>query len=266
MVNGYSILNAGRREFRMDTKPRVIISSDWSECLSPNGPFDPIAFSFPEHTSALESVFRQYTGNAITLTAAVERINALIPECLSADAMDSYLDADFAMYTGAAEFITQAREMGALFVINTTGSQGYFQRALAKGLLPNVDVVAANPFIAYPQRVGGPAFHLTVTEIVDKPKNTQAVLTQTGLAPGRVMVMGDSGGDGPHFLWGAEQGCYLVGAMTKVSLTAYCQSHGISLDRRFGVSYEPGQKRDIHHEMSYDYRELLSVIQALEAR
>ncbi len=250
----------------MNTTPRVIISSDWSECLSPNGPFDPIAFRFPEHKGPLKAIFREYTGNAITLTAAVERIRKLMPAPLTAEAMDAYLDAEFAMYTGAREFITKARDMGALFVINTTGSQGYFQRALAKKLLPEVDVIAANPFIAYPLTAGGPRFHLTVTEIADKPKNTQAVLTETGISPHRVMVMGDSGGDGPHFLWGAEQGCYLVGAMTKMSLSKYCQSHKITLNKRFGISYEPGQQRDIHEEMKYDYQELLSVIKELESR
>ena len=29
-------------------KYKAIISSDWNECLAPTGPFDPIAFVYPE--------------------------------------------------------------------------------------------------------------------------------------------------------------------------------------------------------------------------
>ena len=27
---------------------QAMVSTDWSECLSPNGPFDPITFNYPE--------------------------------------------------------------------------------------------------------------------------------------------------------------------------------------------------------------------------
>lgn len=35
-------------EVDMKRKYKVMISSDWSECLAPSGPFDPIAFVCPE--------------------------------------------------------------------------------------------------------------------------------------------------------------------------------------------------------------------------
>ena len=44
-----------------------ILSSDWSECLSPSGPFDFIAFNFPQLAPELNEVFRSYTGNLISL-------------------------------------------------------------------------------------------------------------------------------------------------------------------------------------------------------
>ena len=43
-------------------KYKAMISSDWSECLSPNGPFDPIAYNYPNLTDALEQIFRQVHG------------------------------------------------------------------------------------------------------------------------------------------------------------------------------------------------------------
>jgi hypothetical protein len=88
-------------------------------------------------------------------------------------------------------------------MINTTAMQGYFQRAMAKGLLPKGIVLAANPFISYPgQGVG----MCEVREIEDKAKNTAATLQKCSVPPKKLIVMGDSGGDGPHFAWGASVG------------------------------------------------------------
>ncbi len=43
----------------MNARPyRAILSSDWNECLAPCGPFDLIAFNYPEHQEALTAVFR----------------------------------------------------------------------------------------------------------------------------------------------------------------------------------------------------------------
>ncbi len=91
-------------------------------------------------------------------------------------------------------------------MINTTGTQGYFQRAFAKGLLPKVPVVAANPFIRFPGEDAEVNFGHHVLETDDKAKNTAAVVAEFNISPKRVIVMGDSGGDGPHFKWGASAG------------------------------------------------------------
>ena len=49
----------------------AMISTDWNECLAPSGPFDPISFAYPYLSQELESVFRLYTGNKMTLGQAV---------------------------------------------------------------------------------------------------------------------------------------------------------------------------------------------------
>jgi hypothetical protein len=81
-----------------------------------------------------------------------------------------------------------------------------------------------------------------------------------GILPGKIVVMGDSGGDGPHFAWGAEVGAHLVGSMTKPSLEKYCKSKGIEIGTRFGVTYSEGAKRDTGREMKVDFMGLVPVI------
>jgi len=53
------------------TQYRALVSSDWSECLSPNGPFDPLSFNYPEYKEELEEIFNRYTGNIISLNDAL---------------------------------------------------------------------------------------------------------------------------------------------------------------------------------------------------
>ena len=146
-------------------------------------------------------------------------------------------------------------------MINTTGTQGYFQRSIRKGLIPEVPIVAGNPMISFPQTSDGERYSNMVTEIGDKPLCSEAVAKATGLPPAKVVVIGDSGGDGPHFEWGARSGAYLVGSMTKPSLGAYCESHGIEINRLFGVSYSQGEKRDVDKEMTVDFMDLAVVIE-----
>lgn len=239
----------------------AIVSSDWSECLSPNGPFDPIAFTYPELEPELISIFRSYTGNAITLTDAVKRITELLPAPFTVEQMDRYLEASFQTYTAVPEFIEWCLSRDILFMLNTTGTQGYFQRALAKGLLPRVPVVAANPMIRFPGTCDEERFAHEVREISDKGKNTEAVMHAHGLTPDRVVVMGDSGGDGPHFMWGAAAGAFLIGSMTKDSLSTFCRRAGARIHLRFGISYGPGEKRDVAREMQVNFMELTKVIE-----
>ena len=75
------------------------------------------------------------------------------------------------------------------------------------------------------------------------------------------ILIGDSGGDGPHFEWGASVGAYLVGSMTKPSLESYCRKKEIKINTRFGVSYSEGEKKDPAREMEVDFMGLVSVIE-----
>ena len=56
------------------SKYKAIVSSDWSECLSPNGPFDPITFNFPALEDELNQIFKEYTGNLVSLAYATDII------------------------------------------------------------------------------------------------------------------------------------------------------------------------------------------------
>ncbi|MBI5569921.1 MAG: hypothetical protein HY914_08260 [Desulfomonile tiedjei] len=243
-----------------DRRYRAVVSSDWSECLSPNGPFDPISFTYPELAQELARIFTDYTGNRISLTHATAKIAGLMPQPFTSEQMDAYLDAGFATYTGVPDLIEWCLGKDILFMINTTGTQGYFQRVFAKRLLPPVPVVAANPLIRFEER-GDPARFVHETlEIEDKPRSTEAVLQTWHVPRDKVVIMGDSGGDGPHFQWGAAIGAYLVGNMAKPSLKQYCDARGIIIHTCFGVSYAPGESRDASREQNVNFMELIDFI------
>ena len=250
--------NPRGKGFGMKSMYNGIISSDWNECLAPCGPFDPIAFAYPELKAELSGIFRQYTGNQISLSEATRRIGGLLPKPLTERQMDTYLDASFVTYRGVTDLIRWCTKHGILFMINTTGMQGYFQCAMAKGLLPKGIVVAANPMISYP---GQGTEMYEVREIEHKAKNTETVMRAHGIPPNKVILIGDSGGDGPHFVWGASVGAHLIGSMTKPSLEKYCMEKGIEISTRFGVTYSEGEKRDTAREMEVDFMGLVAVVE-----
>ncbi|MGE5257822.1 MAG: hypothetical protein ACM3KE_14185 [Hyphomicrobiales bacterium] len=239
---------------------RGILSSDWSECLSPSGPFDFIAFNFPQLTTDLNEVFRSYTGNLISLGDACLKIKKLLPGPVTEDMMDAYLDRSYAVYRGVPELIEWCQSNGILFMLNTTGMIGYFQRVLAKGLLPRIPVLSANPMFRYPASATDPATIFDLLETRDKAKNSAAVVAGMGIPANRVIVMGDSGGDGPHFEWAHQAGAFTIGSMTKHSLSAFCRRQDIPIGLRFGVSYEKGAVRDEKKEKGVDFRDLINPI------
>jgi hypothetical protein len=249
---------SAEEEADMKIKYKGMISSDWNECLAPCGPFDPIAFAYPELEAELSGVFRMYTGNQISLSEATRRIEGLLPKPVTEKQMDAYLEGSFVTYTGVRNLIQWCTKNHVLFMINTTGMQGYFQRAIAKGLLPPEIVVAANPMISYP---GNDMKMYEVREIEDKAKNTMALLREHGPPAQRLIIMGDSGGDGPHFEWGASVGAHLVGSMTKPSLQSFCKKKGIEFNTRFGVTYSEVKKKDLEREMEVDFMGLVRVIE-----
>jgi len=244
------------------TRPvyRALVSSDWSECLSPNGPFDPIAFTYPHLAPDLTRVFKEYTGNRISLPEAYTTITRLLPGPLTVEHMDAYLDRAFRTYAGVPELVKWCADHRILFMINTTGTQGYFQRIFAKGLLPDVAVVAANPLIRFSDLGDASRYVHEVIDTPDKAKNTEAVIREWNIPLNKVAVMGDSGGDGPHFAWAAERGIFTIGSMTKASLKEYCQSRSIVIDEFFGLTYSPGEARNVEEEMKVDFMRLADVI------
>jgi hypothetical protein len=243
-------------------KYRAMVSSDWSECLSPNGPFDPLWFSYPELKPDLLSIFQHYTGNDISLTDAVRRIEGLVPAPLTVKQMDEYLDASFRTYTGVPQLIQWCLDNDILFMINTTGTFAYFQRASAKGLIPRVPVVSANPMLRFDD---ADSTYVTceIREIEDKPTNTETVLRSMDIPPEKLVVMGDSGGDGPHFRWAARTGGHLIASMAKASLTRYCLANGVEIGTFFGLKYDEGVPRNIVEEMKVDFMQLTSVLEGI---
>jgi len=243
-------------------KFKALVSSDWNECLAPCRPFDPISFVYPELKRDLSGIFAEYTSNEITLIDAARRISALIPGCITVDQMDAYLDARFATYLGVPDFIEWCLSHGILFMINTTGVQGYFQRVFARNLMPSVPIVSANPLIRFPGAAKDPRFLYQVNEIEDKPKNTESIMKFLGVAPRWVVVIGDSGSDGPHFEWASKVGAYVIGSMTKPSLEAYCRDRAIKIDQRFGVSYSysPDGKKDRDEERRVNFMGLTGLL------
>ena len=244
---------------------KAIISSDWSECLSPSGPFDFIAFNFPQLEPKLNEVFPSYTGNRISLGEASGSRRCL-PGPVTTDMMDAYLDQAFAVYRGVPELIEWCLGKGILFMLNTTAMIGYFQRVFAKGLLPRVPVLSANPLIRFAASGTDPGDVYELNETRDKGKNTAAVVQHFGIPAGRIVVMGDSGGDGPHFEWAARAGAFIIGSMTKHSLSSYCRERDIPIRLRFGVSYGEGEGRDVEKEKRFDFMDLVEPLQAILKR
>lgn len=240
----------------MITTYRALVSSDWNQCLAPTGPFDVIAHLYPHLKPDLDDIFGQYTGNHISLSEAMDRMQILLPEPVSAARMDAYLVDHFRIYPGVADFIKTCRKENVLFMINTTAVIGYFQRAAARRLIRKPAVLSAHPLIRYEPDKAEPDITLPLFETSDKGKNTEAVAAQFNIPFHHIFIIGDSGGDGPHFEWGAKAGATLIGSMTKDSLTRYCDERGITIDLNFGHTYASGEALAPQKEQTYDFMEL----------
>ena len=80
------------------------------------------------------------------------------------------------------------------------------------------------------------------------------------IPPQKILVMGDSGGDGPHFKWASDQHAVRVASMAKPSLKQYCFKQQIEIHAYFGISYQDGEPRRQADEMQVDFRELIPFI------
>jgi hypothetical protein len=245
------------------THYHAIVSSDWNECLAPCGPFDCVAFVYPELADALTAVFKQYTGNDIPLSQANRKIQDMMPAPITPDQMDAYLENHFAVYRGVPDLIEWCLSRDILFMINTTGAIGYFQRLLAKKLIPPIPALSAHPGITYSATPSDPGHVIKLFEVQDKGPNTQQALRLMDMSSQKIILMGDSGGDGPHFQWGVDKGAFLIGSMTKPSLQTYCRQQGIRIDLLFGLSYRAGENKRLDDEMAVDFRELIPVVSEL---
>ena len=147
-------------------------------------------------------------------------------------------------------------------MINTTGMIGYFQRVFARGLLPRVPVIAAHPMVRFPESGSDPRVIINLFETGDKAKSSAAVIQSMGIPADKVILIGDSGGDGPHFEWGSKTGAYLIGSMTKTTLVDYCCKKNIMIDLKFGINYTKDDTRDVRKEMQVNFMDLAATIEA----
>ena len=175
--------------------------------------------------------------------------------------MDAYLDKAFTTYPGVANLIEWCLSKNILFVITTTGMIGYFQRVFAKGLLPRVPVISAHPLVRFSESSSDPRHIYDLFETGDKAKNTETAIHSFGISFDRVILMGDSGGDGPHFEWGSKTGAFLIGSMTKASLNNYCRKKNIIINLRFGIDCTKNGKRDVQKEMQVNFMDLADTIE-----
>jgi hypothetical protein len=148
-------------------------------------------------------------------------------------------------------------------MINTTGMTGYFQRIFAKSLLPRVPALSAHPMVRYPKQHSDPNVIFDLFEIKDKGTNTEAAVRHFNIPFSKIIIMGDSGGDGPHFEWGTKADAFLIGSMTKSSLESYCLKNNININVRFGNSETAGEKNDLKKEAQIDFMDLASRIDDL---
>ena len=242
---------------------KAIISSDWNQCLSPCGPFDPIVYNYPDLTLDLTTIFKEYTGNKISLGTANKRIKKLLPGLISIQQMDAYLDESFITCKGVPGLIDWCTKNKILFMINTTGLMGYFQRIFAKHLLPKVPVISANSIIRYPSIETDPPQMYDLNKIQDKGKNIAYALKAFGISEKKVVIVGDSGGDGPYFEWGKKHKAYIIGSMAKQSLMNYCNKKKIEINLLFGPTYTNGEERSEENEMLIDFMELSIVFEKI---
>ncbi len=237
-----------------------MVTSDWSQCLSPTGPFDAFVFHYPDIQSQLDRIFKSYTSNEISLSRAVEQVIKILPAPLTIGQMDGYMSGRFEAYRGVRDLIRWCRDHRILFMINTTGFMAYFQRAFARGLLPPITALSAQSIFRFEKSQYDPHDMVELSEIEDKAANSAAIAQQFKIAPEKIVIIGDSGGDGPHFQWGAEIGATLVGSMTKPSLGNFCREKGIQIHCQFGHAYASGEKISIEKERQFDFQDLSIVI------
>ena len=102
-------------------------------------------------------------------------------------------------------------------------------------------------------------------ETPDKSKNTAAAIRSLKIPAAKVILLGDSGGDGPHFEWGAKTGAFLVGSMTKPSLDRFCREKGININLRFGPDYSTGANKAERQEMQVNFMDLTGIIKRIVA-
>jgi len=75
-----------------------------------------------------------------------------------------------------------------------------------------------------------------------------------GIPAERVIVMGDSGGDGPHFEWAHQAGAFIISSMTKPSLGGLLRQQRDHHRKALRLGHGKNEARDLKREMAVDFR------------
>jgi hypothetical protein len=114
--------------------------------------------------------------------------------------------------------------------------------------------------LRYPSLKSDPPAIYELLEIQDKGKNSAAAARSQGIAADKIIIIGDSGGDGPHFEWGTQTGAFLIGSMIKPSLDSYCRKNRIAINLRVGLDFNNGTKKDPQNELQVNFMDLARMI------
>jgi len=150
---------------------RAILSSDWSECLSPSGPFDFIAFTYPQLEPELKEVFGSYTGNLISLGEACIRIKKILPGRLRGN--DGCVSGrSYAVYRGVPELIEWCLGEGVLFNDQHDRDDRLFSTGVRKWPSAADPGALRQPAVPLPDGRRRSAHHSRSARNPDKGKNT----------------------------------------------------------------------------------------------
>jgi hypothetical protein len=114
--------------------------------------------------------------------------------------------------------------------------------------------------IRYPVNSDDFPLFFELHETRDKGRNTAEVIRSHSIPAGKIILLGDSGGDGPHFEWGATAGAHLIASMIKPSLDNYCREKDIAINLRFGLDYTRHERTSLPQELRTNFMDLAEII------
>ena len=111
-----------------------------------------------------------------------------------------------------------------------------------------------------------PEIILPIQEISDKPIHTAVIARRFQIPDEHIVVIGDSGGDGPHFNWGARIGATLIASLAKDSLLSYCRERRIDIHHHWNPGAFAGAEEASVQSKPLSLDQLFKVIMQVMGR